>query len=123
MAAAVAALFALGTSATTPAHALPNGVQTAKPAIQSGQLLHEVRNRDWRRRHYRRHRRDYDDWGLNPGAFIALGIAGALIERGMSEDRVGGAMERCASEYRSFEYETGLYTTYGGEKRVCPYLR
>jgi len=29
----------------------------------------------------------------------------------------------CAQNFRSFEWNTGLYTTYGGEKRLCPYLR
>ncbi len=28
----------------------------------------------------------------------------------------------CAQNFRSFEWETGMYTTYGGERRVCPYL-
>lgn len=29
----------------------------------------------------------------------------------------------CAQNFRSFEWRTGLYTTYSGEKRLCPYLR
>jgi hypothetical protein len=29
----------------------------------------------------------------------------------------------CAESFRSFEWRTGLYTTYSGEKRLCPYLR
>jgi hypothetical protein len=29
----------------------------------------------------------------------------------------------CAESFRSFEWRTGLYTTYGGEKRLCPYLQ
>jgi hypothetical protein len=29
----------------------------------------------------------------------------------------------CAQNFRSFEWNTGLYTTYSGDKRVCPYLR
>jgi hypothetical protein len=29
----------------------------------------------------------------------------------------------CAQNFRSFEWSTGLYTTYSGEKRLCPYLR
>jgi BA14K-like protein len=33
------------------------------------------------------------------------------------------AQERCAQRFRSFEWDTGLYTTYGGHKRLCPYLR
>lgn len=35
----------------------------------------------------------------------------------------GGVRQRCAEEFRSFEWDTGLYTTYHGAKRLCPYLR
>ena len=28
----------------------------------------------------------------------------------------------CARHFKSFEWRTGLYTTYQGEKRMCPYL-
>jgi len=31
--------------------------------------------------------------------------------------------QRCAARFRSFDWRTGLYTTYDGEKRLCPYLR
>ena len=33
------------------------------------------------------------------------------------------AQEACANRFRSFEWDTGLYTTYSGYKRLCPYLR
>ena len=33
------------------------------------------------------------------------------------------AHERCARRFRSFEPDTGLYTTYSGYKKLCPYLR
>ena len=33
------------------------------------------------------------------------------------------AKQRCADRFRSFEWDTGLYTTYRGPKRLCPYLR
>jgi hypothetical protein len=35
----------------------------------------------------------------------------------------GSDRQLCAENFRSFEWRTGLYTTYGGEKRLCPYLR
>ena len=34
----------------------------------------------------------------------------------------GDPREICARHFRSFEWRTGLYTTYHGEKRMCPYL-
>lgn len=33
------------------------------------------------------------------------------------------AIARCASQFRSFNANTGTYVTYGGEERLCPYLR
>lgn len=89
--------------------------------VQYRRGRHGRRNRGWRRRAWRRHHRHYD--GFNPGAFLALGIMGALLERGLSEDRAQTAMQRCDNRFRSFEWDTGLYTTYGGDKRLCPYLR
>jgi hypothetical protein len=35
----------------------------------------------------------------------------------------GDPRQICAQNFRSFEWNTGLYTTYSGEKRLCPYLR
>ena len=75
----------------------------------------------------------YNDW-INPGAYIGLGIAGAILSGALSEgsmmtttdlgtaEALSAAMQRCAAQFRSFEWDTGLYTTYGGEKRLCPYL-
>ena len=33
------------------------------------------------------------------------------------------AMERCGAQVRSFDPETGTYTSFSGETVVCPYLR
>ena len=33
------------------------------------------------------------------------------------------AIERCSRRFQSFERDTGLYTTYRGKKKLCPYLR
>jgi hypothetical protein len=84
------------------------------------------RGRGWKGRHGRRHgrrghRRHDNDW--NPGVAIGLGILGALIAEGHSESYARSAMQRCDDRFRSFEWDTGEYTTYGGEKRLCPYLR
>ena len=35
----------------------------------------------------------------------------------------GDPRDICARHFRSFEWNTGLYTAYSGEKRLCPYLR
>ena len=38
------------------------------------------------------------------------------------QDYRGDPRDICARHFRSFEWDTGLYTTYQGEKRLCPYL-
>jgi hypothetical protein len=35
----------------------------------------------------------------------------------------GDRKDLCAKYFKSFEWRTGMYTTYGGERRLCPYLR
>lgn len=80
------------------------------------------------------------------GAFIGLGagiVAGAIIANSYYRPRPGyyyddyeyegpyyrpagyGGDPRvlCAENFRSFEWKTGLYTTYAGEKKLCPYLK
>ena len=49
---------------------------------------------------------DYDDYGYAPNVVSA-----------------SSAVARCEERFRSFNRRTGKYTTYSGEKRVCPYLR
>jgi hypothetical protein len=43
--------------------------------------------------------------------------AGRVIGR-YQDEGVG----RCAAQFRSFEPDTGYYTTYSGERVLCPYL-
>lgn len=82
--------------------------------------------------------------GWGPGLGIGLGILGGAIianelyrpRRGYyyddyayggpyhyPSDYQGDPRRMCAQSFRSFEWNTGLYTTYEGEKRLCPYLR
>jgi BA14K-like protein len=84
-------------------------------------------------------------WG-RPGPWIGLGAgvaAGAFIysqtylpRRGYYYDTYaydgpyyypegfsGDRRELCSRYFKSFEWRTGMYTTYGGERRLCPYLR
>ncbi len=119
------AMFAL--PGTMTANAMPNAAAQTKIATDGNSNLIKAEwhgrrhNRGWRRHHWRRHHNHYGDW--NPGAYIALGVIGALVNQGMSEGAAQSAMQRCDDRFRSFEPSTGLYTTYGGEKRLCPYLR
>jgi hypothetical protein len=121
--------FAPG-AAPVPANAMPNIADKNVVAPGVSEKVTEVQKwrrgrRDWdrgeRRRHWNRYGHRYDR--INPGAFIALGFLGALVNSGISESHARSAMERCDERFRSFEWDTGLYTTFGGDKRLCPYLR
>jgi hypothetical protein len=94
---------------------------------------------------YRRYYRG-GGWGYRRGPWIGLGagiVAGAIIADRAYRPRPGYYYDDegyegpyyypsgyqgdprvvCAENFRSFEWRTGLYTTYSGEKRLCPYLR
>ena len=87
------------------------------------------------------YRRGYGPYiGLGVGAGI---VAGAIIANSYYRPRPGyyyddyaydGPYYRpagyagdprvlCAENFRSYEWRTGLYTTFNGEKKLCPYLK
>jgi hypothetical protein len=62
-------------------------------------------------------------------AGVAVGVIGSLIAQGVAEEKARRYRDeewrwrKCDREFRSFEWDTGMYTTYGGQRRLCPYLR
>ena len=85
-------------------------------------------------------------WGWGPWPWVGFGagvVAGAIIADQAYRPRPGYYYDDyayagpyyyppgyhgdprviCAQSFRSFEWQTGMYTTYSGEKRLCPYLR
>jgi hypothetical protein len=85
-------------------------------------------------------------WGWGPWALFGLGagvVAGSIIANEAYRPHPGhyydegpydgpyyypanyhgDPREVCLQNFRTFEWRTGYYTTYGGEKRLCPYLR
>jgi hypothetical protein len=88
---------------------------------------------------YRRH----NGFGAGLGLGLGIGVLGAIIAHeaygprpgydvdayaddgplGAAADPAGDPRNLCAQHFRSFEWNTGLYTTHSGEKRLCPYLR
>ena len=124
--AAIAVAMLAAPAAAAPAAPAQSLLETAK----EGSAMTQV------------HRRRGGGWG--PGLGIGLGIiGGAIIANELSRPRrgyyyddydyrgpytypsgySGDARSLCAQNFRSFEWSTGLYTTYSGERRLCPYLR
>lgn len=127
--------IALMAASTISTPSLANAAAVSPPSValkaaEGSSGATEVRWRGhrhhWRHRHhgYWRHRHRHH-FGRDLAIGLGLGVAGALAGSaargyyGYSSD----ARARCAARFRSFEWDTGLYTTYGGDKRLCPYLR
>ena len=132
MAIMLAGLIALPSAGAAFASPAPPGAGAAAATQLQGGSLTQARwdrhgRRHWRHhRHWRGHWRHGRHWHhdhFNPGAALAIGLIGSLVASGLSEGSARSAIDRCEANYRSFEPSTGLYTTYGGEKRLCPYLR
>jgi hypothetical protein len=87
-----------------------------------------------------RYRHHHHHHGGGVGVGIGLGIIGGLLAAEAYRSAPGYAYDEddydgpppgysgdpralCAERFRSFEWNTGMYTTYSGEKRLCPYLR
>jgi hypothetical protein len=94
------------------------------------------RGRNWGGRGWNRGYAYNRRWGYG-GAFLGLGLGGALLASNLYNDNYvgyryarpyysygygGNGSARCAARFRSFEPSTGMYTTYGGQRRLCPYL-
>src|SRR5262245_13703774 len=45
-----------------------------------------------------------------------------LLEDEDADQFSANGMQRCAAQFRSFEPDTGYYTTFSGERVMCPYL-
>lgn len=99
------------TSSIVPAVKLSTDAETAK-VIEVG------------RRHYPRYKRyRRKSRGGAFGAGLAVGIMTALIAKGISESHARNRFDRCARDFRSFDYETGTIITRSGREVLCPYLR
>lgn len=105
------------------AQAFPGSQATRSAAVatDTSSLVQEARYRGYGYRGYR------GGWGR--GA-IGLGIAGAVIgsaiiaNEGYRYRRYPGvsARQACADRFRSFDWDSGTYMGYDGERHVCPYL-
>lgn len=66
------------------------------------------------------------NFGRNTGIGLGAAIIGGIIlsesARAAHRRDHGSDWDRCAATYRSFEWNTGMYTGYDGIRRTCPYL-
>jgi len=128
--------------AYAPVEAAPVAPATSVSAQSAQSGLTQVQW-GWGYRRYPYYRRG---WGWGPGPWLGLGagvVIGSIIANEAYRPRpgyyyddyayqgpyyypsgyTGDPRAICAQNFRSFEWNTGLYTTYSGERRLCPYLR
>jgi hypothetical protein len=136
----VALAFAVAPAEAAPAAPMPVAAIAGK---SDASAVTKVQGWGYRRYPYRG---GYYRRGWGPGPWLGLGagvVIGSIIaneayrpRRGYYYDDYaysgpyyypsgysGDPRTVCAQNFRSFEWNTGLYTTYSGEKRLCPYLR
>jgi hypothetical protein len=114
--------------------AAPAAMPPSVAKAEAGTTVVEVRRRS--HRHHRHHHHGHRHRGGNLAIGLGIGIIGGLIAAdayrnapAYADDEVydtppaGDPRQLCAREFRSFEWSTGLYTTYSGEKKLCPYLQ
>lgn len=138
VAAAVALGAAISAGGASAATVSPSASGVASPALNDAVSPKAtlVQRRGYRRGYRgpryagrRYYRRGYRRNGWRRAApWIGLGIIGGLAAGAAARDGAyaapaDGAYALCAERFRSFNSATGTYTTYGGETRVCPYLR
>jgi BA14K-like protein len=132
--------------AAAPAEAAPAASATALAVDVQGSAATQIQW-GYRRHPYHRgypHRGYRRGWGAAPWLGLGAGIViGSIIaneayrpRRGYYYDDYeydgpyyypsgysGDPRKICAENFRSFEWNSGLYTTYEGERRLCPYLK
>jgi len=117
----------------------PLGAAAAPAVSRAAPAVSAARGTGLAQVQYRRH----GGFGRGLGVGLGIGVLGAIIANEAYRPRAGyyyddyaydGPYEEpadfagdprnlCAQRFRSFEWNTGLYTADSGEKRVCPYLR
>jgi hypothetical protein len=110
------------------AQALPAAPFAGTPSVTHTSDLYAVGYRGGYRHGGYRYSR-----GRNVGLGIAAAIVGGVVlsqaarSNGYYDRRYrtsgSSAAQRCADTYRSFDWDSGTYMGYDGERHVCPYLR
>ena len=132
----VAGLLAVGLGGLAPvANAASAGQSFLNPGASVGTNLIEIKRRSHSQRIYPivpyiaydypyYYSRGYYPTHIGPGYIYHYSLgSGRYYDDAADEAVPYSAEERCASRFKSFDWDTGLYTTYGGRQKLCPYLR
>jgi hypothetical protein len=133
----MACLLAAGFGGLSPvAEAASAGQSIVNPGDSAKSSVIEIGRRRYRSRAYLPivpyiaydypyyYSRGYYPTHIGPG--YVYGYRGADVVDYSDDVEEGipySAKERCDRRFKSFEWDSGLYTTYGGRKKLCPYLR
>jgi hypothetical protein len=101
-------------------------VRAASPSpqiISAASSQTNVQRVRYRRHHGSRHHHHHN-YDRDVAIGLGLGLLGGIVSDAARTDYYNYYDPRslCATRFRSFEWDTGLYTTYEGDKRLCPYL-
>lgn len=120
----LALAISAGLAALAPANAANvGGSASAMAAPWAAPLAHTVDYRGYRGGYYRGGYRGYRNRNIGLGIGAAI-IGGVIISQAARAGTYSqGARQHCADTYRSFDWESGTYMGYDGERHVCPYLR
>ena len=131
----MAGLLAVGLGGLAPmANAASAGQSFLNPGASVGPNLIEIKRRGHSRRIYPiipyiaydypyYYSRGYFPTHIGPGYIYNYSYGSGRYYDAADEAVPYSAEERCARRFKSFDWDTGLYTTYGGRQKLCPYLR
>lgn len=142
---ATAGALALGAAAPAPVQAASVHLTPAFGSVTADSNVIDVRSRGWRGHRHGGWRGNDAWWALGAfglGTVVGSAIASPHYGYGYGAPSYGYApyaaapyaaapagayaessgWERCEAEFRSLRAD-GTYTTYGGEQKLCPYLR
>jgi BA14K-like protein len=132
----MACLLAIGLGGLAPvANAASAGQSFLNPGASVGTNLIEIKRRGHSQRIYPivpyiaydypyYYSRGYYPTHIGPGYIYNNSYGSERYYDDAADEAVPySAEERCARRFRSFDWDTGHYTTYGGHTKLCPYLR
>ena len=121
----LALTLSAGLALPTLAQALPAAGVARVALTPDASGIHKIDYRGYRGGYYRGGYRGYRGRNIGIGIGAAI-VGGVIVSQALRAERRnygGGARQHCADTYRSFDWDSGTYMGYDGERHVCPYLR